>query len=154
MKPSNPSITLSSQPVITTSIFDIKQQYSTQTSIPTSAIKLLYAKKPVGDSKTVEEVIGSEIKDTVEFTVMVMGGALASVSAATPVERTATPPVSAPDEVMPDAPVAQGPSGAEILQTDEFWSDLKGFLLQRVRDEEESERLIKVWRDVHKKAGS
>lgn len=44
------------------------------------------------------------------------------------------------------APVAQGPSGAEVLGSQEFWTDLKGFLLQRIRDEGESEKLVDVFR--------
>lgn len=31
--------------------------------------------------------------------------------------------------------VAQGKSGAEVLEDDEFWDDLRGWLMQRVRDE-------------------
>jgi len=38
-----------------------------------------------------------------------------------------------------------GPSGKE-LETEEFWNDLKGFLVQRLKDEGEGERLAKVFR--------
>jgi hypothetical protein len=42
--------------------------------------------------------------------------------------------------------VVVGPSGNELLQKDEFWSDLKGFLTQRLRDEREGERVHKLFR--------
>jgi cytochrome c556 len=43
-------------------------------------------------------------------------------------------------------PVAQGPSGKEVVATDEFWSDMKHFIMQRTRDEAEAERLAKIFR--------
>lgn len=39
-------------------------------------------------------------------------------------------------------PVAQGKSGSDVLETEEFWEDLKGFLVQRSRDERVAEVLV------------
>lgn len=39
-------------------------------------------------------------------------------------------------------PVAQGKSGKDVLETEEFWQDLRGFLVQRSRDEKVAEVLV------------
>lgn len=39
------------------------------------------------------------------------------------------------------------PVGKE-LETDDFWEDLKGFLIQRLKDEHEGERLAKIFREA------
>jgi len=44
--------------------------------------------------------------------------------------------------------VAQGASGVEVLRTEAFWEDLKGFLVQRLRDEGEGERLAGVFKQA------
>ncbi|ORX90261.1 cell-cycle control medial ring component, partial [Clohesyomyces aquaticus] len=75
LKPTSPTVPLSAIEPSKTSLYDLKQSYSTSTSIPVSKIKLLYKKKLVADSKTVAEVIGPDTGDGVEFGVMVMGGA-------------------------------------------------------------------------------
>ena len=70
-----------------------------------------------------KEVVGDDdVGEEVEFSVMVIGGAA----------------ISQQGSKSGDAgkgPVAQGPSGDEVLESEEFWGDLKGFLVQRVRDE-------------------
>lgn len=101
------------------------------------------------DSKTVLDVIGSEVTGDVEFGVMVMAGA----AAGTPVT---SPPAAAPSEAdkglaaghSEGGPAAQGPSGREVVATEEFWGDLKGFILQRTRDEPEAERLGGIFRSA------
>ncbi|KAI0181897.1 cell-cycle control medial ring component-domain-containing protein [Hypoxylon sp. FL1284] len=108
-------IKLSSQ-TPNTSILDVKTAVSKETSIPVDKMKLLHKKKPISDSKVLKDLAGQE-EMSVEFSVMVMGGAAAIKS----------PPAQ--------AEVAQGPSGNEVLETKEFWDDLRGFLLQRIRDE-------------------
>ena len=37
-------------------------------------------------------------------------------------------------------------SGKEVVATEEFWGDLKNFVLQRTKDADESERLLGVFR--------
>ncbi|XXG97650.1 rRNA (cytosine-C5-)-methyltransferase nop2 [Hypoxylon texense] len=99
-----------------TSVLDIKTAVSEQTGIPVDKMKLLYKKKPTQDSKVLKDLT-TEAETSAEFSVMVMGGA------------AATRPVPAQSDV------AQGQSGGEVLETKEFWNDLRGFLLQRIRDE-------------------
>jgi len=67
-----------------------------------------------------------------EFGIMVMGGAAA-------LKRM-------DEEVEPK--VAEGTigGGKEVLKTEEFWGDLKGFLVQRLKDESEGERVAGVFR--------
>jgi hypothetical protein len=123
-------ISLSSQP-LSTSILYLKEALSIQTSLPIAKIRLLYNKKPVPDSKILKDLVGEEEgASKIEFTVMVIGGAAAlkEKEGAEEVE----PKVVAPGEV----------SGKEILGTEEFWKDLRGFLLQRLNDEKETDR---VW---------
>lgn len=51
------------------------------------------------------------------------------------------------EEVIP--PVVQGKSGLEVprgKEGEEFWTDLKGFLIQRLRDEGGGERVWTVFR--------
>lgn len=148
MKPSSPTVPLSSIDTAKTSIFDLKQSYSTSSGIPVAKIKILYKKKPVTDSKTVAEVIGQEAGPDVEFSVMVMGGAIG-----TPVQ---SPPAVAPSEVekglgSASGPTAQGPSGKEVVAGSEFWDDLKGFVIQRIRDEDEGQRLVGVFKAAWEK---
>lgn len=149
MKPTTPTISLTNIDPSKTSVFDLKSQYASQTSIPAAKIKILYKKKPVTDSKTVAEVIGQDAGADVEFGVMVMGGAVASPAATTPV---ASPPAAAPSEadkgLASAGSAAVGPSGKEVVATEEFWSDLNNFVLQRIRDEAEGQRLVGVFRSA------
>ncbi|KAF1915392.1 cell-cycle control medial ring component [Ampelomyces quisqualis] len=146
MKPSHPTIPVPGIDASTTSVYDLKTQYAAQASISATKIKILYKKKPVPDSKTVAEVIGHDVTGHVEFGVMIMAGATAS--------PVTSPPAAAPSEAdkglaapsSDGGPAAQGPSGKDVVATDQFWRDLKNFILQRTRDEAEAERLAKIFR--------
>ena len=163
MKPTTPTIPLSSIDPSKTSVYDLKQQYATQASLQPAKIKILYKKKPVTDSKTLLEVIGTDAGSEVEFGVMVMagaalGGAASPASGSTPV--TSPPAVAPPTESEKGlasagethAGTATGTAGAtagsgkEVVATEEFWGDLKNFVLQRTKDADESERLLGVFR--------
>ncbi|CZR53701.1 uncharacterized protein PAC_03581 [Phialocephala subalpina] len=122
-------ISLSSQP-LSTSILSLKESISTQTSIPSSKIKLLYNKKPVPDSKVLKDLVGEGEGGKIEFGIMVIGGAAALKKGEEEVE-----------------PQVIG-EGREVWKTDEFWSDLRGFLIQRLKDEGEGERVVKVFREA------
>lgn len=127
-------IRLSSQP-LNTSILDVKTSVSSETTIPVDKIKVLHKKKPVADSKVLKDLLGEE-DTSVEFSVMVLGGAAAAASPAPKNEEN--PAAAAPDA----ASTAQGTSGEAVLQTDAFWTDLRGFLSQRIRDEKITEELF------------
>lgn len=125
---------LSSQP-LNTSILDVKTSVSSETAIPVDKIKVLHKKKPVADSKVLKDLLGED-ETSVEFSVMVLGGA-AAAAAASPA------PKNEADLAAADATsTAQGTSGEAVLQTDAFWTDLRGFLSQRIRDEKITEELF------------
>lgn len=160
------------------SIYEIKEQYSKQTSIPHEKIKVLLNKKPAADLKTLKEL---GVSGDVEFSVMILGGGGATPSASTPsavspaVEK-ADPAASVPtpavapnaDDMVideqssfpgsekaqiqaesssaPRAAPGAGPSGPGALNTIEFWNDLQDFLSQRLRDNEEAQRLNKMFK--------
>lgn len=119
-------IVLKSQPPLT-SILDLKTEVSSRASLPVEKIRILHKKKPVGDAKVLKDLVGKG-DASIEFSVMIIGGA-----------------VSVKEE-SDTAPVAQGPSGAELLRTEEFWEDLKAFLIQRLKDQGEGERVHETFR--------
>lgn len=127
-------IQLTSQP-LNTSILDIKTAVAEQASLLADKIKVLHKKKPVADSKVLKELLGED-DVSIEFSVMVLGGAAAA--AAVP----ATSPAANAEQPIEAANPAQGTSGEAVLATDEFWTDLRGFLLQRIRDEKITEDLF------------
>lgn len=160
-------------------IHDVKTQYAAQSGQPQDRVKLLLQKKPAADLKTLKE-LGVE-GENVEFSVMVMGGgstgsgAVSGVSS--PVVEKSEPLAAAKEDVgvpggrdgtemdgqqaaAPDSEQAQAqadekvaePAAAEgMLQTEEFWTDLQGFLAQRLRDEKEGEKLVGTFREAWRK---
>lgn len=135
----NPPLALSlSSESSLTSIHELKAAVVKElgSSAKLENIRILYKKKPCSDSKSVKEIVGDEdVGNEVEFTVMVIGGFIA------PVNQQGTNPRT----------TSQGPSGEEILRSEEFWEDLKGFLLQRVRDEEKAVEALNVFRECWSK---
>jgi hypothetical protein len=162
MKPSTPTIPLSSIDPSKTSVYDLKQQYATQASLQPAKIKILYKKKPVTDSKTLLEVIGTDAGSEVEFGVMVMAGAALGGGSGAASPASGSTPVTSPPAVAPPTESEKGlasagethagtagataGSGKEVVATEEFWGDLKTFVLQRTKDADESERLLGVFR--------
>ncbi|KAI9835636.1 MAG: hypothetical protein M1837_003694 [Sclerophora amabilis] len=142
-------VTLPNQSV-STSILDLKQAVSDQSRIPTDKIRLLFKKKPCADSKVIKDLV-AEGEGTAEFSVMVIGGAAAADMASTP---PAAPPgerrTSSKNDVV-DPPVAQGPSGVEVLETGEFWDDLRGFMMQRLKDEAEGDKVSRIFKEAWQK---
>ena len=120
-------VKLASQP-LATSLLDIKNAVSSQTRIPVDKMKMLHNKRPLADSKILKDVVG-DADMSVEFSVMVIGG----TAAIPPAEPAAAP---APTEA----------TGRAALATDAFWLDLKGFLMQRLRDQAAAEELSRVFK--------
>lgn len=91
---------------------------------------MLYKKKPVPDSRVLKEVAADsdgEIKQQkLEFSVMVIGGAAAVRGG----DEEVIPPVSSADDSMGE----------------EFWKDLKGFLVQRLKSEDIGEKAASVFK--------
>ncbi|GME30770.1 putative ubiquitin supergroup protein [Neofusicoccum parvum] len=155
-------------PVATTSMHDLKRAYAAAApGVGVAKIKILLAKKPVGDTKTIRDVLPPATEPSahpipVEFSVMVLGGGgggATPTAAGTPAistpERVASPPATTVEVEMGEAPVAAGPADAAgVLGSEEFWADLKGFLVGRLRDEVEGERLVGVFREAWTKGGA
>lgn len=127
----NPALSLSLPGTeLGTTVLEFKQKVASDLKLDgTEKIRVLYNKKPVGDVKTLKELVGDETLEAgqeIELGIMVMGYKEADVA-------------KTEDVTMRDAggetSVAQGPSGEEVLGAEEFWTDLKGFLVQRIRDE-------------------
>lgn len=124
------SLKLSSQSR-STSVHDIKATVAKETGIPENKIKILHKKKPVPDSKVLRDLV-AEDDEAIDFSVMVIGGASATV-------------------VKPGNEEAQqGLSGTDVLLTEEFWDDLKSFLLQRTRDEQVAAELMSTFQSTWK----
>ncbi|EGZ70743.1 hypothetical protein NEUTE2DRAFT_92396 [Neurospora tetrasperma FGSC 2509] len=178
----NPTLSLSlptPQPLATTSILDIKTYVSQETGMPVDKLKVLFNKKPVGDVKSLKEVLSGSVPEgggELELSLMVMGGQATFDSAEAKAAREARQAAKAevdvnasetkvevevsesPEVEMKDAtqesgskeaaagPVAQGLSGPAVLETEEFWEDLKGYLQQRIRDEKTAEEVVGKFR--------
>jgi ubiquitin-like protein 4 len=143
-------VRLTNIPIATTNVLDLReavQQRITlpdqESPVPLDKIKILYRKKPVSGSpeKTVAEIIRDhEDPDaaeailrggkTVEFGVMILGGA-----AVRPAEET---PVA--------AKTAQRTSSSDVLRSETFWRDLQGFLEQKTKDPTEASKLTGLFK--------
>lgn len=141
-----------------TAVLDIKDAVVARTHIPADKIKMLFNKKPVLDSKVLKDLAPPGTTTTLDFTVMVMGGAAtaAAAAAAAAAAGAATAEGQEPPKDAGEAGtfkadvVAQGPSGSEVLQSTEFWDDLKGYLLQRIRDEKQANDVFDTFQTAWK----
>ncbi|KAL2171633.1 hypothetical protein VTG60DRAFT_2201 [Thermothelomyces hinnuleus] len=167
--PRNPpfEISLPATP-LATSLAELKERLADETSIPLDKIKLLHNKKPVADTKLLRDLVslakeGAESQEgggALELGVMVLAGGagffkLKEKPAAAPEEEKKDDKVMEADKQDKDvdmvdaaatAPVAQGLSGKAVLETDQFWADLKGYLQQRVRDEEVAGEAVELFK--------
>ncbi len=128
---------------LSTSILDLKQKVAAELGLGgVEKIRLLFAKKPCSDSKTIKDLIGDSETIKVEISVMIIGGMP---------QKPSEPSSTKTDVPMEDAPVAQGESGLVVLDSAEFWTDLQGFLEQRIRNQEVAEKakalFAKAWKE-------
>lgn len=151
-------ISLDNVPLTTTTIHDLREAVRKRTvaadgSQPPAAdkIKILHKKKPVGGSseRTIAEILSESEPEvlsggkTVEFGIMILGGA--SVKPEVTESPAGAGAKVAETEPYPSKP-AEGASGFEVLQTEEFWKDLEGFLELRTKDTVESLRLAGIFK--------
>lgn len=133
-------ITLPATP-LSTSVLDVKAAVSAQTRIPVDKLKLLLNKRPVADTKVLKELLAKEADRTIDFSVMVIGGA-----AAIPPEDKKP----AGEAMETDEPVATAQADAAAveaeLESDAFWADLGGFLQQRLKAQDKAEELSSLFR--------
>ena len=131
-------------------------------------MKIFHAKKLCTDSKTLGEIITSEENNhndddddeknekkkekekMIELSVMLLGGMSGILGAAG---------IGGAETKGPGAGVAAGPGpdgngneskktteAATLLQTDEFWTDLRTFLAQKLKSEDEVARTAETFR--------
>ncbi|KAL2810121.1 cell-cycle control medial ring component [Aspergillus granulosus] len=145
--------TIPNAPLSTTTISDLKDavrertlETSSENKVALDKVKILYKRKPVtGTGKTVGEVLtdaGEGAEKEVEFGVMIMGGA--RVVAAEGQKQGE----GQQDGSETTVKAAVGPSGEEVLVTEQFWDDLQGYLGQRLKDEELAKRLRGIFGDA------
>lgn len=163
MRASSEPLTLPHQPADTTAL-DIKTQYAQKAGLDISKLKLLYNKRPCSDLKTLKELLPQPTPNHVELSVMIMGGpAGASTPSATTTPAASSPAIEIPDPVATPAVSVSTPlteqsgdkdrpmphateTASDMLKTQEFWKDLQEFLVTRLRDESEGERLVGLFR--------
>jgi hypothetical protein len=97
-----------------TSIYEIKDSYAKQTSLPHEKIKVLLNKKPAADLKTLKEL---GVTGDVEFSVMVLGGGGATPSAGTLSASSPAVEKADPAASVPEIPAA--PAAADKMDVDE-----------------------------------
>lgn len=136
------------------SIYDVKAACAAQAGYAPDKVKILWERKPVADSKTVKEVVGDAARDgaELEMNVMFMGQPTQKSEVAGEEAAPAAEPQEADrrESVYEDAPIAQGAHGEAVLETEEFWDDLQGFVLQRLRDEEATTKVVRGFRESWK----
>lgn len=118
-------------------------------------VRLLWKKKPCSDSRSLKDLLSDEagtLKEA-EFGVMIMGGVSAPAPALGSVAAEKSGDVVMGGTEVEATPVAQGLHGEGVLRTEEFWTDLKGFLAQRIRDDGVAERAWKAFRDGWERGG-
>lgn len=131
-----------------TSIYDLKTQVASKTGYAPDKLKILWERKPVTDSKTVSEATGVQTGN-VEMGVMYIGAPTNTpISDQKPTQLSSGEPVQKkPKPEDGETGVAQGLSGKAVLDTPQFWKDLSGFMVQRVRDKAVAEETVKLWQD-------
>ena len=127
-----------------TSVLALKEKIAKELKIEgTDRIRVLYKRKPAGDVKTIKEVVGEDdVGQEVDFGVMVMGY---KEDATKKDEDTPMKDVGEPD--------VQGASGEEVLTGEDFWNDLKGFLVQRLQDERKAGEVFHKFRESWERSG-
>lgn len=148
-------------------MLDLKNRYAAKSRLDVAKIKVLLNKRPCSDLKTIKDLLPDPTPATVDFTLMIMGTAQSPAAPSTP--AAASPAIEIPDPTLKTAPAAASTDPApfseraeeyaettshthdtstEMLSSDEFWSDLQAFLVQRLRDEAQGERLVSLFRQA------
>jgi len=142
----SPTFTLTtSLPAENTSIYDLKSAYSTHFTVPAEKIKVLDLsnKRPIPDSKLVSDFV-IDGKDDVEFGIMLLGGVTPTVPSAAPAVDASSAEAAAAASKAEDVEMRDADT-KDVLATQEFWSELEGWLDGKV-GKEEGKRLVGVFK--------
>lgn len=122
----------------------------------TEKIRVLYRKKPVGDVKTLKELLAANEDDDkgeaaglqeLELGVMVMGYNKEAVAG----DVAMTDGGGATSVVAQGGPSGRAEEEEGVLGKEEFWADLRGFLMQRLRDEGKAGEVFARFRESWEK---
>lgn len=151
-------LTVPNAPVSTTNVEDLKDAVRNRVvdgqgnMLALEKIKVLYKRKPVSgnNTKTVAEILGDEPDmlsggKEVEFGVMIIGGVGVRVvepedQAETEVEKVKEAKEEQEQEKQKEA-VSVSVAAEEVLRAEAFWDDLQGFLVQRLKDDNEAKKM-------------
>ncbi|KAH6621228.1 cell-cycle control medial ring component [Chaetomium sp. MPI-SDFR-AT-0129] len=136
-----------------TSLAEVKERVAAETGISLDKIKLLHGKKPVGDTKVLKDLVGSNASG-VELGVMVLAGGASHFKMDGREKGSGASTAAAATAVSEEGPslaaVAQGLGGIGVLETELFWDELKAYLQQRVRDEVAAEEALGLFKAAWK----
>ncbi len=145
-------VRLAARPLRTTSLLDVKAAVAAAAGLPADRLRLLYRRRPVPDSKVLGDLLppggGEEAgggspsantttttTTTIEFSVVVMGGAAGAIGGMGIPTETGSGAATKDKAAAAAAAIAHGVGAGGVPGSPAFWDDLRGFLLQRVRDE-------------------
>lgn len=122
-------LTLPDQDATTTTILDLKDKVAKELGLNEAGrgkVKVLWERKPVGDAKSVREVIGADEAEDgkVEFGIMVMGWKAPAAAAGAARE------VKEEDKMDVDTEAK-----VKVELDDTFWDNLRDFLQQMLPDD-------------------
>lgn len=156
--PRNPAFefTIPNASVTTTNSEDLKRDVRGRIAdaqgneIPLEKVKLLYKRKPVTGNKSIAEILADEPDmlsggKEVEFGIMVIGGAGAKVvdvaSEKDGSESQQKQNVGAEGKSGESEVGGVSSSAYQVLESEAFWEDLQGFLIQKTHDENVGKQL-------------
>jgi hypothetical protein len=142
LKKATDTITLSSLKP-NTSLSDIKSQAAKQFNVPADKLRLLLNKKPVSDSKTLQDLLSTDEESELSLSAMFLGGVTPIIQAQSTLSAD-TVTQSSEDVTM--GGTSSATKDTSLLKTEEFWTDLRGFLVQRLKSEEDAENAFAVFR--------
>ncbi|KKA27687.1 hypothetical protein TD95_002751 [Thielaviopsis punctulata] len=142
------SMQLPAQPQ-TVSVADLRAVVAAHTGAALPKVKLLYAKKPVVDSKTLRDLVGDAHVADVELAVMIMGGVAALGKEESSSSSSATAAAAAGAGAA--APTAAGQADAvdnsdTVLQSAEFWADLETFVGSKIKNKKKTAELLAAFK--------
>lgn len=136
-------ITLSSSfPLATTSVLDLKAFIAAEISVPVDKMKILHTRKPVADSKVLSDLVKSVDEKEIELSFMLNPGVVPSAKKTDEEARAA-------DESANKMDIDE--AAEEVVETEAFWTDLQGFLLQRLKNEGRANEVFAVFKGAWEK---
>ncbi|KAI9652403.1 MAG: hypothetical protein M1831_006812 [Alyxoria varia] len=141
-----------------TSVYDLKTKVAARTGYTTDKLKILWQKRPVGDSKTVAEVVfGSSAEEARKGEEVEMGVMYTGEPTNRPQAEEDLDGKGQGDTVMKDVEVettrtaeesSTAPKGWDVLKSEGFWSDLQGFVEQKCGNGAIAKEAVEKWKSI------